>query len=584
MRMKTYQAETLEEAFRAIKADLGPEAIVINTQHLKGERTLRNPFGRTIVQVQAAVNMPRPVETVASPETSSPPALPHLFAAVRKSVMPRDLPNVETSVRRGLLSGAASDVNHSSTRASNPGSASRSSSGPVASDRSVTPRPPSQHHWIAQDEPARERPSGFAGELARSLDEQMDQPSRPAELSVTTNHRKTARQWDDILSSVERAVPTIEAASAVPQRESTEAPVRSVPARLRAELIACGCETTTAGQLVAEAVATAAAGHTLAEPALRQAVYAAAATRVRQLVATVDRRMRHQTMMVVGPTGVGKTTVLAKLMTQYAAQGVRKLTLLAFERQPRVGVDPLYVLAGEVGAVVETVRSPAELAAAVRRHAEADAIFIDTPGCSVLDRQAVADLRACATSGVLLDMHLVLAAHTPLEDFDELMTRAEGLPIRRLLFTKLDEATRPGRMLDMALRSALPVSYVTEGRDASGAIDVATPDRVASAVCGSLVPPDAVADAEPDAAPESAEAVGGAAADEGPVAVGSTARLLEESASRSSDVVRPGTGRAGAARGAVVKASNHTQGERDAMWQRWVSVGTGEGGTGWNRR
>lgn len=374
------------------------------------------------------------------------------------------------------------------------------------------------------------------------------------------------------MSSVERAVPTIEAASAVPLRESTEAPVRSVPARLRAELIACGCEATTAGQLVAEAVATAAAGHTLAEPALRQAVYAAAATRVRQLVATVDRRMRHQTMMVVGPTGVGKTTVLAKLMTQYAAQGVRKLTLLAFERQPRAGVDPLYVLAGEVGAVVETVRSPAELAAAVRRHAEADAIFIDTPGCSVLDRQAVADLRACAASGVLLDMHLVLAAHTPLEDFDELMMRAEGLPIRRLLFTKLDEATRPGRMLDMALRSTLPVSYVTEGRDASGAIDVATPDRVASAVCGSLVPSDAVA----DAAPESA--------DEGPVAVGSTARLLEESASRSSDAACPGTGRAGAARGAVVKASNHTQGERDAMWQRWVSVGTGEGGTGWNRR
>lgn len=579
MRMKTYQAETLEEAFRAIKADLGPDAIVINTQHLKGERTLRNPFGRPIVQVQAAISLPRPPEPPAPSQDGRVAAVPNGVVRARKFSVPSAVPPAETSVRRVNHQFSAFERNRSIAPESASESMDRPSFGVSASERPAPPRPPSQHHWIAQDELPQERPSGFAGELARSLEAQAPPPLQPAGPPAGEKRPNAARQWDDILSSVERAVPAIEAASAVPVRDAADAPVRSVPARLRAELMACGCDASTAGQVVAEAVATAAAGHTLAEPALRRAVYAAVATRVRQLSAPVDRRMRHQTMMVVGPSGVGKTTVLAKLMTQYAAQGVRKLVLIALERQPRPGTEPLAVLAGEVGAVVETARTPAEVAAAVRRHADADAIFIDTPGYSVMDRQAVAALRACASSGVLLDMHLVLAAHMPLDDFDDLMARASGLPLRRLLFTKLDEGTRPGRMLDMALRSALPVSYVTEGRDANGVIDVATPDRMAQAVCAALMPPDDAVESESaSAAPAQREVV-----DESPVAAGSAARLLEASAARASAVARPGAKRVDEGR-RVVKAETATQGERDAMWKRWVSVGMGEGGTGWNRR
>ncbi len=404
MRMKTYQADTLEEAFRAIKAELGSDAVILQTRHLRGERTLRNPFGRTIVQVQAAVNLPRDPEPDARP--------------------PR----------------------------------------PTAS-----PRRHQRHHWVVQDDGPSLGDRAFAHELARSLRSPVADPRGEAE-------------WDDaeVDTALEGGVPV----SVQPEGRRPSGRLLAGPALLRAGLVERGCEPATASQLVADAVAAAAQAASLSEPSLREALHQVLTKRLRVKGARVGGGDRGKGLMVIGPTGAGKTLALAKLMTHYAARGMRDLALVKVERERRPGIDALQIMAGELGARIDVVRSPEELVGVVGRRTSSEIILVDTPGCSLLDREAVGDVRALCAAGLPLEVHLVLPAQTAVQDFDDMIVRYAGVAIHRLLFTKLDETLRYGRMLEIALRSGLPLSYVTDSREPHTGIDVATPDRMAGVMCG----------------------------------------------------------------------------------------------------
>lgn len=387
MRMKTYQADTLEEAFRAIKAELGPDAVIIQTTHLRAERTLRHPFGRPLVQVQAAVEPPR------APASASP-------------VHPR-----EFAAERSPKSGTAA------------------------------------------------MGSTFRLELLSSLQEDDG--------------------WKDMVSHAVAAAPSRD----FPDGEGNRVGAAG-PARLRAELLERGCEAHTASRLVADAVAAAARHRSLSETALRASLHAVVAKRLRARATSVGGEERGRGLVVIGPTGAGKTLALSKLMTQYAQRGMRDLALVKVERERCPGIDPLQVTAGELGARVDVVRTPGELAAVLERRTCPEVVLVDTPGCSLLDRDAIADLRELCAIGVRLEVHLVLPAHTVRQDFEEMMFRYAGVPIHRLLFSKLDETLRQGRMLEIALRCGLPLSYLVDSQNPRGGIEVATPDRVASAVVG----------------------------------------------------------------------------------------------------
>lgn len=257
----------------------------------------------------------------------------------------------------------------------------------------------------------------------------------------------------------------------------------AAPARVRAELEDRGCDPRTASSLVAEAVAEAAGRRSLSDATLRTALYAVVTRRLRERTALGGRDERGRCVALIGPTGAGKTLALSKLMAQHLQRGSSGVTVVKMESKRSPGIDPLQVTAAELGALVHVARSRRELAAVIAQRSASDVMLVDTPGMSGLDRGAVGRVREWCSTEVPLEVHLVLPASMIRQDFDELLLGYAGLPIHRLLFTKIDETVRHGRMLEIALRSTLPLSYLAEGQDPRHGIEVATPDRVAGLVC-----------------------------------------------------------------------------------------------------
>jgi flagellar biosynthesis protein FlhF len=165
---------------------------------------------------------------------------------------------------------------------------------------------------------------------------------------------------------------------------------------------------------------------------------------------------------LVGPTGVGKTTTLAKIAARAVLEARRKVALLTVDTY-RIGATDQLARYGEImGVPVLVARDRNELRRAAERVPEADLLLIDTAGRSSIDdavRQA--DL---VRSIPRVQLHLVLSAATGASELAALGDRYRALQPDRLVFSKLDEASGPGGILSAAIRIGRPVACIADGQ------------------------------------------------------------------------------------------------------------------------
>lgn len=187
---------------------------------------------------------------------------------------------------------------------------------------------------------------------------------------------------------------------------------------------------------------------------------------------------------LVGPTGVGKTTTIAKLAANYALRMNRKVGLITIDTYRIAAVDQLRTYAEIIDVPLEVVTSPGELQDAVARMADRDLIFIDTAGRSQRDMQKIEDLTSFF--GVVRpdEVHLVLSGTCSERVLAETIRGFEGVGIDRLLFTKLDEAIGFGVILDCIQKTKASLSYVTTGQDVPDDIHVGKGKTLARLILG----------------------------------------------------------------------------------------------------
>jgi len=186
----------------------------------------------------------------------------------------------------------------------------------------------------------------------------------------------------------------------------------------------------------------------------------------------------------IGPTGVGKTTNLVKLASQYALIHQMKVALLTADTYRIGAVEQLRIYRDIIDIPFEAVNSPEELKAALKRYADKDLIFFDTAGRSPQNRRQIQDLKAFLEVAKPSETHLCVSATTKNADLLPIVGKFGLVPVNRFLVTKLDETRSHGMLLNLASNFQVPISYLTTGQNVPNDIEVATPERMAELVLG----------------------------------------------------------------------------------------------------
>ncbi len=191
---------------------------------------------------------------------------------------------------------------------------------------------------------------------------------------------------------------------------------------------------------------------------------------------------RTSRIALIGPTGVGKTTTIAKLAANFRVRERRTVGFIAADTYRIAAVDQLKRYAELLGAPVRIVRSPDEMARAVGAFTGIDMVFIDTAGRSHRDGQRMQELGRLLASARADEVHLVLSLAAERQSLFSAIDRFAPLGATRVILTKLDEAERTGAVLQASARARLSVSYVTTGQEVPDDIEVADSARLAKLV------------------------------------------------------------------------------------------------------
>ena len=189
----------------------------------------------------------------------------------------------------------------------------------------------------------------------------------------------------------------------------------------------------------------------------------------------------------IGPTGVGKTTTIAKLAANFKIREGKKVGMITIDTYRIAAVDQLKIYAEIIDVPLQVVLTAGELRQAIDSMRDYDILLIDTAGRSQHDRLRLNQLLTFLKAAQPDEVHLVMAATANRSSIVSTLERFMQLGVNRIVMTKLDEATAFGAVLNVAAIGKLPISYVTTGQDVPDDIHPADPGRLARCIMeGSL--------------------------------------------------------------------------------------------------
>ncbi|MBN1442748.1 MAG: flagellar biosynthesis protein FlhF [Planctomycetes bacterium] len=198
----------------------------------------------------------------------------------------------------------------------------------------------------------------------------------------------------------------------------------------------------------------------------------------------VDPDLRPRIVWLVGPTGVGKTTTIAKLAARAKINERRAVGLITLDTFRIAAVDQLQKYAEIIGVPFEVVSDPAGLQSALGRCREQkhELVFVDSAGRSQRDELKMAELDDFLAATPQAEVHLVLSSTTHARTIENIAERFSSIHYHRIILTKVDESVSMGALVGSLLRMGRPVSFVTDGQNVPDDIMVGDPERLADLV------------------------------------------------------------------------------------------------------
>jgi flagellar biosynthesis protein FlhF len=450
MKIKTYQALTMQEALKQIKAELGPDAVILSTKKVRATSGTLALLGKHLVEVMAAID----------PASIAPSA-------------PSNQPAFQAALQYELHGKPAAEPE-------------RPAPPPAAGSRSA-------EEWEqlrAEMGQLREQLQS----LLRNQQEPVSEPPAPQRKSEPVERRSRIL---DLVSNGATTAPATQDAPIRPIRvegRATDAAPKPIDpttineSSAHRNLVSHGVLPEFATRLLTAVRAQADRIDLRSEAAIRHALHQAISQELSAGGPLLSLGEWKKTVIVVGPTGVGKTTTIAKLAAHYRVKEKRNVSLITLDTYRMAAVEQLRSYAKLLDIPLEVALTKSEALTYIRRHSKAELILIDTAGRSPRDEAGMEELRQLMTLDHPLETHLVLSATTRDQDLHDSLARYAGLPVHRLLFTKLDETTSYGGIFNAVQRAKTPLSYLGVGQNVPEDLMVARPEFLADLILGGALP------------------------------------------------------------------------------------------------
>jgi flagellar biosynthesis protein FlhF len=326
---------------------------------------------------------------------------------------------------------------------------------------------------------ALEPPAAPGGRYATATPASTPRPA-PAPTSVPAPRRPVDDPLEEEVRLLRRSVEEARTALAQVTREARAGRELQLPpggAEVFARLAGRGVEASLAESFVRSALATAGP-----EP---QRVLAAVKDILGERLVPCRAPWLHDARHVValvGPTGVGKTTTLAKMAARAILEARKRVAFVTVDTY-RIGATEQLARYGEImGAPVLVARNAAELGRAIERVSDAELVLVDTAGRS--SPEDVARQAALVRTVPRVQMHLVVSAASGALELAAVADRYRALAPDRLVVTKVDESAGPGGIVSAAVRICRPIACIADGQRVPEDLHALTGPQLVALVTG----------------------------------------------------------------------------------------------------
>ena len=432
MMMRTFQAPSLREAMKKVKDELGPNAVILVTREVKAQH-----LGQaTLFEVTAASDDQDPLAAL------------------------RPLPDPGES----LLS--YGPVRTKPTPPPPPASAAPPSS-PILPLEAVAPAAPPEEDASAD--------VLGSGEIARTLLRQIDDLKRELQglRTARTSWEQTTHSMDELRGEVGLLSRRLEHSPGGAAELQADPLVNSLVEAGVDPTIALGVVTRARGRLTQRGFGSA--------PPPKEIDLKGEIARAIVTSSPLWSRRERVVAAFIGPTGVGKTTTLAKVAAAAALMHRKRVGLVAADTYRIAGIDQVKTYANLIGLPVRQARDRKELGQALVSFRDLDLVLVDTTG-----RNPWSDEALTQVSGMFdetrIERHLCVSATTRPQDIQDIVRRYEATGITSIIVTKVDEARGPGAVLTASWGSRHPVSHLCTGQQVPEDIEAANGERIAAQI------------------------------------------------------------------------------------------------------
>jgi len=191
-----------------------------------------------------------------------------------------------------------------------------------------------------------------------------------------------------------------------------------------------------------------------------------------------DNLKEQKIIALVGPTGVGKTTTIAKLAAIASVLKHRKVGLLSIDAYRISAYEQLKTYAEIIGLPVKLALSPKEAIQAIDEYYDKEIILVDTVGRSPQHEIHMKELHSYINAIDPTELHLTLSASVKYSDIMSIIKKYEDMAINKLIFTKIDETVSLDSLVNSIYKTKYPLSYFCTGQSVPDDIEVAHINKI----------------------------------------------------------------------------------------------------------